>query len=260
MGSLCSFYKEHEGDVYINKEREKENENEKQNMIIQNMNLKDDILVETKVPEKADKKYEQNKSPKIDIIKEDIDYLTKNQYNQRVFDLINKIRSNPPGYAQTVLDNINYISKETIQVVNENTGKEENKEIILFKKKVKVNLYRGEECFREVVDVLKYTSPLKRLAFNNNIVIPLPENEEEMFNSNHLKEKANEIKLNYNVNIYFKEYIRNPEIAVLMMIVDDTEDMEGKKRDCLLNTNLKYIGINSKFINNNFIAYFSFSK
>ena len=44
------------------------------------------------------------------------------------------------------------------------------------------------------------------------------------------------------------------------MIVDDFEIDNGKKRECLLNPQLKYIGINSKYIGNNFIAYFSFAK
>ncbi len=44
------------------------------------------------------------------------------------------------------------------------------------------------------------------------------------------------------------------------MIVDDNGKNSGKKRYCLLNDEYKYIGINSKFIDKNFIAYFSFAK
>ena len=44
------------------------------------------------------------------------------------------------------------------------------------------------------------------------------------------------------------------------MIVDDFEIDNGKKRECLLNPELHYIGINSKYIGKNFIAYFSFAK
>jgi hypothetical protein len=47
---------------------------------------------------------------------------------------------------------------------------------------------------------------------------------------------------------------------VLMMIVDDNKNMNGTKRNNLLNPELKYIGINSTFIGRNFVAYFSFSK
>ena len=33
--------------------------------------------------------------------------VSQNHYNQKVFELINQIRLNPPGYSQTILDNIN---------------------------------------------------------------------------------------------------------------------------------------------------------
>ena len=49
-------------------------------------------------------------------------------------------------------------------------------------------------------------------------------------------------------------------ISVLLMIVDDTNKNAGKKRRALLSNELKYIGVNSKFIGKTFVAYFSFSK
>ena len=52
----------------------------------------------------------------------------------------------------------------------------------------------------------------------------------------------------------------DPEVAVLMMIVDDNKNMNGTKRNNILNPELKFIGIDSTFIGKNFIAYFSFSK
>ena len=101
---------------------------------------------------------------------------------------------------------------------------------------------------------------MDKFKFNKDIVIPLPDNEEDITNSTFIKNKATEIRSHNNINVYFKEYIKNPEVAVLLMIVDDNENLNGKKRECLLNPNLKYIGINSKFIGKNFIAHFSFSK
>ena len=44
------------------------------------------------------------------------------------------------------------------------------------------------------------------------------------------------------------------------MIVDDSHKNAGKKRECILSPEYKYIGINSKFIGKTFIAYFSFGK
>ena len=44
------------------------------------------------------------------------------------------------------------------------------------------------------------------------------------------------------------------------MIVGDYVNAENKKRNALLNPEYKYIAINSKFLGNTFIAYFTFSK
>ena len=62
------------------------------------------------------------------------------------------------------------------------------------------------------------------------------------------------------INLYFKEFIRIPEVSVLMMIIDDNDKTNGLKRKILLSSKIKYIGISCKFIDNNFIAYFSFNK
>ena len=44
------------------------------------------------------------------------------------------------------------------------------------------------------------------------------------------------------------------------MVVDDSSKNVGKRRLVLLNKDLKYVGITSKFIGNNFVAYFAFSE
>ena len=44
------------------------------------------------------------------------------------------------------------------------------------------------------------------------------------------------------------------------MIVGDNKNGQNKKRNALLNPENKYIGVNSKFIGNTFVAYFTFSK
>ena len=285
MGCICSITRQINSDIDIKKDREIKVNLKTNNIINHNKDKekeKEDIIIETKIPETTDidhdktnklkkseeknvgseKKEEKDKKGPIsennDIIEKEIP--TKNHYNQRVFELINQIRLNPSDYYQTILDNINFIIKETHGVVNKEIGIVENKEIFVFKKKVKVNLYRGEESFREAAEVLKNTSPMEKFIFNKDIAIPLPDNEEDIIDSTFIKNKANEIRLRSNINVYFKEYIKNPEIAVLLMIVDDTEVMSGKKRECLLNPNFKYIGIDSKFIGKNFIAHFSFSK
>ena len=98
------------------------------------------------------------------------------------------------------------------------------------------------------------------IEVKDKIVLPLPKTEEEMMNHKFINNKANELMKKTKINFYFQEYIKNPEVAVLMMIVDDNKNMNGAKRNNILNPELKYIGINSTFIGKNFVAYFSFSK
>ena len=63
-----------------------------------------------------------------------------------------------------------------------------------------------------------------------------------------------------NIDVFFKDLIKIPEVSALLMIVDDSEKNPGKKRQAVLNKEFKYIGISSKFLGKHFIAYFAFSK
>ena len=171
---------------------------------------------------------------------------TTNRFNFRALDLINKIRRDPPAYADTILENMKYI-------VNEN-----NK--IKKKKKVKVLLNKGEEAFKSAAEILKQTNPMEDLIKKNEIAIPLPLTEDEINDNTLLVNQVNNLRQNYNINVYFKNLIKNPEIAVLLLIVDDSKNKPGAKRNALLNPKFRKIGINSKFIGTTFVSLFSFSK
>ena len=251
MGCGCSKNKLNEKDLNISEEN-KNNINQEANLVNENNDNKEEkntTLLETK-----------NQESILDLKNDENKYLENNQYNKRVFELINKIRLNPPEYSKTILDNIKYISFEERQELNKNSGMEELKEIIVFKKKVKVQLFRGEECFKEAAQILINTPPMDVLKFKKDIVIPLPINEKDIKNSDFIKNKVNEIISHTNIHTYYKDYIKNPEIAVLLMIVGDNEVYKTKKRKAILNKDYKYIGIDSKFIGKNFISHFSFSK
>ena len=263
MGCGCTKKNLNEEDLNVSEENRI---NSKISEDLLNNKNRDDTLVETKNQESIidskndkenDSKENDNKKNENDIKKK---IIIKNQYSQRVFELINLIRLNPQGYSKTVLDNIKYISFESIEETNKNNEMKEIKEFPVFKKKVKVKLYRGEECFLEAADFLTNTPPMDELKFNEDIIIPLPDNEKDLKNPEFIKKKVEEIKSHSNINAYYKEYIKNPEIAVLLMIIDDTEKSDRKKRKSILNKEFKNIGIDSKFIGNNFIAHFSFSK
>ena len=130
----------------------------------------------------------------------------------------------------------------------------------VFRKKVKVLLNKGESEFKNAADILKKTNPMNELVSKKEIEIPLPLSYEEIHDNLLLINQVNIIRQNFNVNVYFKNLIKNPEIAVLLLIVDDSVSNPGAKRRAILNPLFKKIGINSKFVGTTFVSFFSFSK
>ena len=193
---------------------------------------------------------------------EDEDYLEKlneeknvkyAEYPDKMLELINKIRENPVAYADVIEDSIKYI----IEVPDK---EDETKNRLVFKKKVKVALNRGESAFHEAADILRKMEPMAPLEFNGNICIPLPQDEEELRDPNYLKEQVKAVKENYNIDLFFKDLVKLPEVSALLMVVDDSVKNSGRKRQAILNKDFKYIGINSHFVGKTFLAYFAFSK
>lgn len=172
-------------------------------------------------------------------------------YPQKMLELINKIRENPNSYSDIIIQEIKNIITQDY---------DETKPKIIYKNKVKVALFKGESAFHEAAEILKNMAPLPPLIFKEEICVPLPETEEELNDNNYLKNQIDIIRENNNVDVYFKDLIKLPEVAALIMIVDDNEKNPGRKRNALLNEEFKYIGINNKFIGGKFLAYFTFSK
>ena len=101
---------------------------------------------------------------------------------------------------------------------------------------------------------------MKELILKDEIKLNLPDNEEEINDNFFIKKQLIQIRKNNNINAFFKDSIKNPEVGVMLMIVGDYKNAENKKRNAILNPEYKYIAVNSKFIGNSFIAYYTFSK
>ena len=177
-------------------------------------------------------------------------------------DLINKLRTNPKEYAKIILSNIQYIQKRVKITADDITGQNEEKEEIFFQKKIKVELYRGEIAFFETAEFLNKLKPLKELKVKEEIKMNLlPETEDQILNDKILiKNQLDEIKKRFNISAFFKDNLRNPEIGLMLMIIGDNKNSQNKKRNALLNPDYKYIAVNSKFIGDKFVSYFTFSK
>lgn len=181
-------------------------------------------------------------------------------YEARAIKVINDVRKDPSKYSNFVKENKKFIFEEYHKVVNKDTFVEEDFSYTVYKHKVKVKLNKGKERFDEVAKILRETEPMNPLKEKRNISIPLPTIEESEDKA-YIRNKVNEIRKDYNINVYFKDNIKNPEVAVLLMIIDDnTGPSVGKKRSAILNPAFKYISITSGFVKNKFLAFYSFSK
>ena len=175
-------------------------------------------------------------------------------YPERIVEIINAIRQNPVDYSNII--------EESIENIIENNNKDDiTKNKIIYKKKVKVALTRGEPAFHEAAEELRNTEPMPPLEFVPELCIPLPETDEEIKDSVFLKNQVLELrKEGIRIDVFFKDLVKIPEVSALLMIVDDNGKNAGKKRSTLLNREFKYIGVNCKFIGKTFIAYLGFSK
>ena len=173
-------------------------------------------------------------------------------FPEKILELINRIRDKPSSYAEVIEESIN-------NIIEEPNEEDENNPKLIYKHKVKVALVKGEPAFREAAEKLREMSSLPPLELKSDICVPLPETEEEIRDPSYLKEHVKIIRETNNVDVFFKDLIKIPEVSALLMIVDDSSKNPGRKRQAVLSKIFKYIGISSKFVGNTFIAYFTFS-
>ena len=173
----------------------------------------------------------------------------EDEYSSFIFDFINKLRTEPKNIAKEIENNKKYIF----------VG--ENNEIFFHKNRIKFYLNKGIEVFNETINILNDLKPMEKLIFNKNIVVEIPENEEVIKNLEYFKQKVKELNEDgKSISSFWREKTRDPEIAFLMMVVDDNNIKVGQKRNDLINPEMKFIGITSRTVNNNFICYITLAK
>jgi hypothetical protein len=180
-------------------------------------------------------------------------------YKQTVFDILNQVRENPSSYVPVIKDNFQYIFEETKTNSIDNENKNTKK--IIFKKKLKVALFRGLPAFNETIDILQNSQPIQPFIYKKELEVPLPKNQDELNDKTFFKSKIEQMKNNgIKIDVFFKDLIKDGEISALLMIVDDSIKNPGIKRQCILNPEYKYIGISNVKIGKQFVAYITFSK
>lgn len=173
-------------------------------------------------------------------------------YPQKMLDIFNEIRQTPNDYANYIEDSMDYIIETPI----DNT----DKTIKFFKKYLKIKLKIGEPAFRNASKILKNLEPLPGLKFKQELCVPLPSSENDIANTNYLKNEIAKIRMNRRVDAFFKDTINIPELSALMLIVDDIGKNSGKRRDIILRNDIQYVGISAGIVGNSFVAYFAFSR
>jgi hypothetical protein len=160
-------------------------------------------------------------------------------FNEHIFRLINKCRSNPSDFAKIIEQHIQFIQ-------------EENGHFYYVRKDLpKIALKEGEKAFRDLIERLRNTSPLNPLEMREDLHVTIPENQEEWAKKEYLASAINEVKHNSvgkdykNFQFHFDIGSPRSEDSFVIQLVDDTS-FKGARTNNLLNPNFKYIGINSK--------------
>ena len=156
---------------------------------------------------------------------------------------INKIRTEPQSF-------IGVIEDSKANIIKDHLGR------LIYNGKVKVCLNTGEAAFDEAIQFLKELEPMEPLIYNPQITINAPLNEDDILDKDDLNKKIKAMmNLGFNFRSYWRDVIKDPEISFLLMIVDDNGIKSGMKRKDILCPYVKYIGISSSEVNQNFVCY-----
>ena len=182
------------------------------------------------------------------ITEEEYNAQPNDEYSKIIFGYINKLRRNPKYIANMIDENKKYIMMG------------DSNKIFFRKNNIKFCLNKGMPIFDETINELNNLEPMKKLILNKNIIVDLPDNEDDINNLEYLNNQVGILQNNGNhISSYWKEKIKDPEIAFLMMIVDDNYVQKGLKRKDLINPDYIYIGISSIEINGKFACYITLS-
>ena len=182
------------------------------------------------------------------------------------FNNINSITSMPTdNYSKYILEQINRIRLDpqlfigVIEDAKANIAKDRFGRLIYSGEK-KIALSKGDSCFNEAIEFLKNTDSMEPLKYISYLTVMPPQNEKELKDKDDLERKVTDM-INDGINIksYWRDVIKDPKISFLLMIVDDNGIKSGMRRRDILNPNMKFIGISSVEINENFVCYITLS-
>ena len=168
-------------------------------------------------------------------------------YSKYLLEQINRIRVDPQSFIGVIEDAKANIKKDRF-------GR------LIYDGKIKIALAHGESAFNEAIDYLKNLDTMSPLQYLSYLTVIPPQNERDIRDKEDLGRKVVEmVNGGININSYWRDVIKDPEISFLMMIVDDNGVKSGMRRKDILNPIMKYIGISSIEINRSFVCYITLS-
>ena len=175
--------------------------------------------------------------------KNSISSMPTDNYSKYIFERINKIRTDPKSFIES-------IEEAKANITKDRFGR------LVFNGKIKIVLANGESAFSDAIKYLKKIEPMEPLKYLSFLTVLPPQNEKEIKDKQDLNKKVREM-INGGIGIksYWRDVIKDPEISFLLMIVDDNGVKSGMRRKDLLNPRMKFIGISSVEIKRNFVCY-----
>jgi hypothetical protein len=167
----------------------------------------------------------------------------KDSFSRYIFDQINALRENPQSY-------IDIIENAKKNVTTDKSG------VTVYKTSVKVALNKGISAFDDAIETLRKTVPMKKLKYNPDFTVDAPKNEVDVKSKEYLR---NQVKLKIDAGIdvksFWKDIVKDSESCFILTVVDDSGKNAGSKRNDILNSDNKYIGISSVWIGKSFACY-----
>ena len=231
---------------------EKNYANNMSNIVSNDTNREGNYMQEVEGVKPLKQRYEKDNSKNDAIFQSDNNnnFLFKNfldeppdEFSKYIFDNLNNIRENPESF-------IPVIEKAKSNIIYDKKG------ICIYKSSVKVALSKGKPAFDEAIEFLKNLKPMGKLKFNSDLLIPTPDNEEQLKDRKYMNDLINEkVQSGIPIKSFWRDIIKDRETCLILMIVDDTGPNSGKKRNDILDENIQYIGIVSKKIGKTFACY-----
>ena len=168
---------------------------------------------------------------------------------------INEIRSNPFALVNTINKHVSQIHTH------------KNQPYFVADKNNYIKLFKGKDTFYECIKFLQKQKSLPVLTLKDELSLPFPElnvsncNKESyltpMINAKNEELKKHNIKM---VNFHYDIMIPNPELSVMLQVVDDTNS-SYQRRNNIFHEDAKYIGISLGRIQHDLLCfYFVFGK